>query len=155
MKRWIIGLAAFALVAVVGTTQAQNVMEGQGALWSIRTGGVLNIESGGALQIAGSDRTAALATAPAAVAAGYKIARGTSTLDGSNPTDVSTGLTTIVACFANIITSVAPGVNTGTLTYTASGATLSIYGWKPTSSGNPTLIASTGNDAFSWFCVGT
>ncbi len=88
MKRWIIGLAAFAVIACIGLAGAQNVMENQGALWSIRSGGVLNVETGGALKFNSVDQTAALATAPAGVAAGYKIARGVTALDGSNPTSV-------------------------------------------------------------------
>jgi hypothetical protein len=153
MKRWIIGLSGFALVAFLGFAGAQNVMEGQGALWSIRTGGVLNIESGGALQIAGSDRTSALATAPSAVAAGYKIARGEVALDGSNPTPVATGLTTIVACTVSAKKTTAPASEE--LTYNTSSGTLDIYAWQPTNASVTTKVASASTATVGWICIGT
>jgi hypothetical protein len=118
-------------------------------------GGEIDIVSGGALKVAGTDRTAALATAPAAVASGYMIARGETALDGSNPTPVVTGLTTITGFSATLKGSAAPGVGTTTLTYTASGGTVSVYAWKPTSNADPTLIASTGTETFGWVAVGT
>lgn len=89
------------------------------------------------------------------VAAGYKIARGVTALDGSNPTPVVTGLTTAVGFSATLQGSVAPGVGTSTLTHTISGGTVSVYAWKPTSNADPTLIASTGTETFSWVAVGT
>jgi hypothetical protein len=89
------------------------------------------------------------------VASGYKVARGETALDGSNPTDAATGLATIVACTASIKSTSAPGVGTSTLTYTTSGATLSLYGWRPTSSSDTTLVASTGTETVGWVCVGT
>ena len=94
---------------------------------AVPTGKSLDIESGGALKIAGTDVTTALATAPAAVAAGYKIARGETALDGSNPTPVSTGLTTVVAFVATLKGTAAPGVGTSVLTASISGATANVY----------------------------
>lgn len=89
------------------------------------------------------------------VADGYKIARGEGTLDGSNPTPIATGLTTIVAFVATLKGTAAPGVGTSTLTADISGVTGNVYAWKPTSSANPTLIASTGTENFYWIAVGT
>ena len=83
------------------------------------------------------------------------VARGATTLDGSNPTAVSTGLTTIVACNVSLATSTAPGVSTSLVTGVISGTTLNIYGWKPTDATNNTLIASTGTDNVQWICSGT
>jgi NAD(P)-dependent dehydrogenase (short-subunit alcohol dehydrogenase family) len=88
-------------------------------------------------------------------AAGYKVARGETALDGSNPTPVATGLTTIVAATLSLKGSGAPGVGTSALTYDTSGGTLNIYAWKVTSNANPTLIASTGTETVGWFAVGT
>lgn len=92
------------------------------------------------------------------VAAGYRLARGTIALDGSNPTPVTTGLTTVVSATVTLEGNAAPGVGTSVLTLDpvnyASGA-LSVYAWKPTSSANPTLIASTGTEVFEWVAVGT
>ena len=89
------------------------------------------------------------------VAASYKIARGETALDGGNPTPVATGLTTVVAFVATLKGTAAPGVGTSVLTYDISGATVNVYAWKPTSSSNPTLIASTGTESFGWIAVGT
>lgn len=95
------------------------------------------------------------ANAVLGVSSGYKIARGATTLDGSNPTPVATGLTTVVSCNVSIATSVAPGVSTSLVTGVISTTTLNIYGWKPTDATNNTLIASTGTDPVQWICVGT
>jgi hypothetical protein len=110
------------------------------------------------LKIAGTDRTAALATAPSAVAAGYKIARGTAAaLDGSNPTPIATGLTTIVAAAVQLRGTAAPGDNTSVLTtdYTGADGTLNVYAWKNTGGTDPTLVASTGTETFDWIAIGT
>jgi hypothetical protein len=122
-------------------------------------GGEIDIVSGGALKIAGADKTAALAAAVAAptagVAAGYLVARGETALDGSNPTPVVTGLSTVTGFSATLKGSAAPGVGTTTLTYTSSAGTVSVYAWKPTSNSDPTLIASTGTETFGWTAIGT
>jgi hypothetical protein len=89
------------------------------------------------------------------VAGGYKIARGETALDGSNPTPVATGLTTVVAFVATLKGTAAPGVSTSVLTYDISGATVNVYAWKPTSTSVPTLVASTGTESFGWIAVGT
>lgn len=151
-------IAAAYLLAPAATGIAQNVncyMSQGGSSWTVGSGCTLNVASGGVLSFAGVDQTAALATAPAAVAAGYKIARGETALDGSNPTDIATGLTTIVACAATIKATATPGVSTSVITYGSSGATLSLYGWKVTNSSTTTMIASTGTDTIGWVCLGT
>jgi hypothetical protein len=159
MKNWKVGLAAFALIAFVAGAFAQNRMEGQGALWSIGSGGSINIESGGAIKVAGTDKTtalgAAVTTPVAGVAAGYKVARGETALDGSNPTPVTTGLTSIVGCALTIKATAAPGVGTSVVTYDTSSGTMNMYGWKVTGTGDATLIASTGTETIGWVCVGT
>lgn len=101
------------------------------------------------------DVVSALARTVDGVAADYRIARGSQALDGSNPTPVATGLTTVVAFVASLRGAVAPGVDTSVLTHAVSGATVNVYAWKPTSNSNPTLIASTGTDTFDWIAVGT
>jgi len=108
------------------------------------------------LKLAGVDATGvALTGGVIGVAAGYKIARGETALDGSNPTPVSTGLTTVVAFVATLKGSAAPGVGTSVLTAVISGATGNVYAWKVTSNSDPTLIASTGTESFYWVAVGT
>ena len=161
------GLAAFALsLTGPGRAFAQNVAcsfaqggaafsIGSGCTATVASGGVINVASGGALQIASSDRTAVLATAPAGVAAGYMVARGETALDGSNPTPVTTGLTTITGCSLTIKATAAPGVSTSVLSYSTTSGTLNMYGWKVTSSIDDTLVASTGTDTIGWVCIGT
>ena len=91
----------------------------------------------------------------AGAAAGYKIARGETALDGSNPTPVATGLTTVIAFVATLKGTSAPGVGTSVLTANISGATANVYAWKVTSNSDPTLVASTGTESFYWIAVGT
>lgn len=92
------------------------------------------------------------------VAAGYKVARGVTALDGSNPTPVTTGLATVVAAVAMLEGTAAPGVGTSILTIAstnyATGA-LAVYAWKVTATGDCTLIASTGTENFEWVAIGT
>lgn len=117
-------------------------------------GGEIDIVSGGALKVAGVDITAVAGAGVSGVAAGYKVARGVTALDGSNPTPVVTGLTTIVSFVASLVGSVAPGLGTADLTVTISAGTASVYAWKPTAAGDATLIASTGTESFQWVAVG-
>ena len=76
-------------------------------------------------------------------------------LDGSNPTDIESGLSTVVSVNLNISNSSAPGVGTSVLTYSASGGTVSVYAWKVTSSSDTTLVASTGTETVSYCICGT
>lgn len=111
------------------------------------------------LKVGGTDKTTAVAAAVttpvAGVAAGYKIARGETALDGSNPTPVATGLTTIVACIVSLKGTAAPGVGTSSVTYDWSATNVDLYGWKVTSNADSTLIASTGTETIGWVCIGT
>ncbi len=81
--------------------------------------------------------------------------RGEQALDGSNPTSITTGLTLIKSAVVALKGTSAPGVGTSILTYTYSEGTLSVYAWKVTSNSNPTLVASTGTETFSWMVEGT
>lgn len=122
-------------------------------------GGEIDVVTGGKLKIAGVDKTAAVAAATATplagVAAGYKVARGETALDGSNPTPVAHGLTTCVAFVATLKGTAAPGVGTSVLTANINGANVDVYAWKPTSNADPTLVASTGTESFYWVAIGT
>lgn len=92
----------------------------------------------------------------AGVGAGYRVARGTVTLDGSNPTQLSHGLTTVVACQLTDVRSDSPDLDPVHFTYVISSGNLNIYAWKYTHSSNPTLIASTdSDDVIAWSCIGT
>lgn len=138
------------------TIQGTGLQRRQDGTSAIPSGGSLDIESGGVLKIAGTDVTAALATAPAAVAAGYKIARGETALDGSNPTTIPTGLASVVSFVAMLKGSSAPGDNTSVLTANiGSGGDVDVYAWKNTSGNDPTLVASTGTESIYWIAIGT
>lgn len=116
------------------------------------------------IKIGGSNKTtaltAAVVTPVAGVAAGYKLARSAApvSLDGSNPTTVASGLTSIVAAFAQLAGSAAPGASTIVLTCVINSTDIDVYAWKVTTggaSGNPTLVASGGTETFNWFAIGT
>ena len=138
-------MLAFAGASVIAladvTYNSINYMAQGGKLWEI--GGTLDVAAGGEITYAGTT--------------GYNVTRGTGSLSGTNPTTVTTGLTTIIMCNVALNETAigSSGLGTSTLTYTFSGGTLSVYAWKPTSSGNPTLIASSGTDAYSWNCLGS
>ena len=84
------------------------------------------------------------------------LAGGTVTLDGSNPTDVTTGLTTITSAVAVFNTSTALGDDPNALSCAWSGGTLSIYAWKNTSGTDPTQVASTNSSVVvAWMATGT
>jgi hypothetical protein len=92
--------------------------------------------------------------APNAVMTETKIRGGEVALDGVNPTAIQTGLRGVVSVALSLRSSPAPGLGTSVLTYEVVGRTLNVYAWKPTSATNPTLIASTGTETFSYTIVG-
>lgn len=89
-----------------------------------------------------------------AVGAGLKMACGEGTLDGTNPTTITTGLTTVVAFTTTLKGSTAPGDNTSVLTANISDGDVDVYAWKNTGGSDPTLVASTGTESFYWIAVG-
>jgi hypothetical protein len=147
-------LAVFGIGAAVAQYATSNYMA-SGSDWEV--GGTLNIKSGGALTFNGVDQTAALATAPAGVAAGYKIARGVTAVTGTN--DLTTGLSTVVACTATLQEDAALTGNLVTVSIqTQSGGTaghVTLKVWKPTASGDVTPIAATAAKNVGWNCTGT
>jgi hypothetical protein len=89
------------------------------------------------------------------VADGYALARGITALDGSNPTPIATGLTTVTGFACTLEGSSAPGDGTSVLTYAISGGTVNVYAWKNTGGTDPTLVASTGTENVGWIAIGT
>lgn len=88
----------------------------------------------------------------------YRIARGEVTLDGSNPTPVTTGLNTIVSAQVTLKSASAPGDDPSwvSVDYSGSDGTLNVYAWKNTGGTDPTLVASTSSTAvFCWTAIGT
>ena len=92
----------------------------------------------------------------AGVAAGYKVARGTITLDGLNPSSAATGLATIVSCTVSGPAAAAvPGDDPLGAAPFINGTSLDIYAWG-TNGTDPTPVASTNATAvFYWICVGS
>lgn len=86
---------------------------------------------------------------------GRRVVVGEVALDGSNPTPVATGLTTITAVALTIKSSSTPGDSTAVVTYDTSGGTLNLYGWQNTSGTDPTLVASTGTPTVGYIAYGT
>lgn len=85
---------------------------------------------------------------------GLQIRAGVATLDGTNPTPVTTGLDSIVAAFCTLAAAATPGDDPTSFSYAASGGTLSIYAYK-TNGSDPTLVDSTNNAAtVAWLAVG-
>lgn len=82
---------------------------------------------------------------------------GTATLDGSNPTPVTTGLNGIVSCQLTANTATAPGDDPNSFTATfANGGTLNIQAFKNTNGTDPTQVASTDSaTSVAWSCKGT
>ncbi len=92
---------------------------------------------------------------PANMPEGFCIKAGVTALDGANPTPIVTGLTTVLGFALTLSKSTAPGVGTSQVTGVISSGTINMYGWKPTASGDCTLIASTGTEDVAWVAVGT
>jgi len=101
------------------------------------------------------DATGSVVTAAAATSAA--VASGSATLDGSNPTSVTTGLSVLLGCVVTNQDSNAPGDNIATFSVltTASDGRLDIYAWEFTSGTDPTLVASNWPGVVQWFCNGT
>lgn len=79
------------------------------------------------------------------------IASGSTTLDGSNPTAVVTGLSSI-AGFSATLEQSSGMAETHALTVTISSGTANVYAWKST--GGAAWIASTGIETFNWVAFG-
>jgi hypothetical protein len=147
------------MVATSDSTRSTKVqIVDQGDSLVVKSGGIINLETGAKLEVNGVDVTSSAAgSGVAGAAAGYKLARSAApvALDGSNPTSVAHGLTTCLSAHVQLVGSAAPGLGTSTLTCVINGANIDVYGWKPTGAGDTTLIASTGTETFNWQAIGT
>lgn len=90
------------------------------------------------------------------VADGYKLARGSTTLDGSSGTPVATGLAGVVAAGVNLQTS---AFTTGmpvffTTQFTTSTGNVDVYAWIASSSASNALAESTSTGVISWWAIG-
>ena len=127
----------------------------------VASGGTLKLETGAVLTDKnGVDQSAALSTITAAVAAGYKIARGVTTTASASDT-VVTGLATVVAAVASL--EDAPGLGlmsaqavVGDQAGAPAAGSILVKTWKATASGDCTPIAATVfTKKVSWIAVGT
>lgn len=102
---------------------------------------------------------AAIALLPAAVAAGYKIARGLASITGTGT--VITGLATVVAVVATPATDpdgvalAAVSATIGDQAGAPAAGSIVLKAWKVTATGNATLIAATAAASLNWIAVGT
>ncbi len=151
LQAWGVGVPSNSAPGFAPGCIYHNVAGTAGTTFYINTG---TVTSATWLNIDGGVQTAAVL----GVAAGYHLARGVTALDGTNPTPVTTGLTTVVAATVSLEGTAAPGVGTSVLTIAstnyATGA-LAVYAWKVTATGDATLIASTGTENFEWIAIGT
>ncbi|HLL28576.1 MAG TPA: hypothetical protein VKT73_13110 [Xanthobacteraceae bacterium] len=144
MKHLRIALAALIIGALGGAAAAQystlNYMQEGGAYWGV--GGTLEIKSGGVFKQNGIV---------------LKVARGVDAVTGT--LDKTTGLTTVIACAANLAED--PSLAANVVSYvipTQSGGTaghVTLKVWKPTASGDATPIAGTAAKNVGWVCIGT
>ena len=135
------------------TYNTKNFQKIGGDEWDV--GGVLDIIAGGALKFAGVDQTAALATAVAGAAAGYKIDRGQATTVAAAD-DITTALTTVVAVLAVLDDDPAAGCQFVTAQKGGVAGHFNLKTWMATAAGNTALIAATTfGKKVNWIAVGT
>lgn len=91
---------------------------------------------------------------PDTISSNLKMVAGEAALDGSNPTPIVSGLLSIVGVALTLKGTAAPADNTSVLTYDISAGTLNVYAWKNTTGTDPTLVASTGTESFSYVVMG-
>lgn len=95
-----------------------------------------------------------LVTATAAdlnAVAGYKIASGVAAITGTGT--MAHGLTTVVAVIATLKDDAS--INANEVSAAVSGTTVTLKVWKPTSSSNPTPVASSTATNVHWLVIGT
>lgn len=137
----------------------RQVVKSGGSL-DVESGGEIDIESGAAFKIAGTDRAAAMATAPAAIAAGYKIARGQLTTVSADDT-VVTGLATVVAAVASLEADPVAGAQfvtcvIGNQSGAPAAGSIQIKSWKATATADTAQIpATTFAKKVNWIAIGT
>jgi len=154
-------IAAFAQNVACYMDQGGSLWHaGSGCTWQVESGGVFNVASGGALKIAGTDRTAVLSTAPAAVASGYKLARGQATTASASDT-IASGLTTVVAVVCSYETDVADANSwvtcaIGDQAGTPAAGSFLLKTWQNTSGTDPTpAAAGSFSKKVNWIAIGT
>lgn len=142
------------------TSNVKVGFEQGGARGFVKSGGALDIESGGQLQIGGVDKTAQLAAAAAGVAASYKIARGQLTTVTAADT-VVTGLATVVAVVASMEDDPIDGffmvsAQIGNQAGAPAAGSVIIKTWQNTGGTDPTpAAAAVFGKKVNWIAIGT
>lgn len=142
------------------TYNTKNFEKQGGDEWDV--GGVLDIIAGGALKIAGTDMTAAIAALPPAtnyavgVAAGYKVARGVHTQVAAADT-VVTGLATVVSVVVSPVQAVTAkqaivSASIGNQAGAPAAGSIIISTWKSTYAAADDFGDTL---SFAWIAVGT
>jgi hypothetical protein len=140
------------------------VLDEQGNKLVVKTNAVLDVESGGALKIAGTDKTSALAATVASPLAGTSSAKkfvAAQISTASAADTVVTGLTTVIACGATLDDS--PGddpmlvsATIGDQAGTPAAGSIIVKTWKNTGGTDPTpQAASTFTKKVNWWAYGT
>lgn len=118
----------------------------------VASGGSINIESGGALKVAGTDKTSTLAAAVVGTEAGLKIACGETAVTGT--ADIATGLTTVVQAVACLEDNVSLDGAWVSVADSTTAGNIILKAWKPTGSTNCTPTAATVTSV-RWIAIGT
>lgn len=126
----------------------------------VKSGGALDIESGGALKIGGTDLTSQLANALAGTSAGKKFVAGQLTTVTAADT-VVTGLATVIACGATMDDN--PGddpmlvsATLGDQAGSPAAGSIIVKTWKNTGGTDPTpQAASTFSKKVNWWAYGS
>jgi hypothetical protein len=130
----------------------------------VEAGGSVNFKVGSRIEIAGVDKTAALAAVPPegllGVAAGYKLARGQHTTVAAVDT-VVTGLATVVAVVAVLdsdptLDPLFVTASIGDQAGAPAAGSVYIKSWQATAAGDVTPIAATTfGKKVNWIAIGT
>ena len=127
-----------------------------GGVLNINTGGVLNVETGGDLQSNGVSILNSLAAGSVAgVAAGYKLARGVTSVTGATGGDITTGLGTVIAVVAVLGADASLNANAVSAVVGGTAGHITVKVWKPTATGDCTPILSTTATNVEWVAIGT
>ena len=92
--------------------------------------------------------------APEKKSSNLQIVAGEIALDGTNPTPIVTGLSTIVAVGLSLKKAATPSADTTHLSYGVSGGTVNAYAWQAADLADSTLIASTFTETIGYVIAG-
>jgi hypothetical protein len=142
------------------TYQPKVRRESSGDKIAIGSGGTLDVEAGGQLQIAGVDKTAQLSNALAGTSAAKKYVGGQLTTASAADT-VVTGLATVIACGATLDSDpvddpMLASATIGDQAGAPAAGSIIVKTWKNTGGTDPTpLAATTFTKKVNWWAYGS